>query len=332
MAHHTGTHIIFASCRAILGPHIWQNGAKKTTEMAHLDITHYQSLSKEEEMAIENQANRIIVDCNPIQKSLMDKAEAERQFGFRLYQGGVVPGNELRVVNIEGVDTEACCGTHCDSTGEVGWIKLVKTQRISDGIVRLYYVAHEKAITKMNDEQGILNDLCEMWSIDKGSLVQTGQRFFGEYKKNNALIDKQDKQILSLQIKYVLNTPKEQEFFFTHTDADAPTMYFSFLPMYAHSLKESGKGVIFIGGNYVIGLLGTKDNKALVTKIEEACKGMSKKPVKMILKDKVAFDAKIKGKKKVETKEISMFNVTGSDFKFETLAEIMKEFKVAELD
>jgi len=47
----------------------------------------------------------------------------------------------LRVVNIAGIDTEACCGTHCDSTAEVGWIKIVKTQRISDGIVRLYYVA-----------------------------------------------------------------------------------------------------------------------------------------------------------------------------------------------
>lgn len=45
-AHHTATHIIFASCRKVLGPHIWQNGAKKTTEKAHLDITHYCSLTK----------------------------------------------------------------------------------------------------------------------------------------------------------------------------------------------------------------------------------------------------------------------------------------------
>jgi alanyl-tRNA synthetase len=51
---------VFASCRKVLGPHVWQNGAKKTTEVAHLDITHYQSLTKEEERAIENQANRII--------------------------------------------------------------------------------------------------------------------------------------------------------------------------------------------------------------------------------------------------------------------------------
>jgi Alanyl-tRNA synthetase len=50
----------------------------------------------------------------------MDKTDAEIQYGFSLYQGGIVPGNNLRVVNIEGTDTEACCGTHCDNTAEVG--------------------------------------------------------------------------------------------------------------------------------------------------------------------------------------------------------------------
>ena len=85
MANHTGTHIIFASCRKVLGPHIWQHGAKKTTEMAHLDITHYQSLTKEQEMEIENTANRIINGCSRINKSFMDKAEAEKNYGFHLY-------------------------------------------------------------------------------------------------------------------------------------------------------------------------------------------------------------------------------------------------------
>ena len=92
-------------------------------------------------MEIENFANRTINNCTSITKGMMDKADAERDFGFTLYQGGVVPGNELRIVNIEGVDTEACCGTHADNTAEVGWIKILKTQRISDGIVRLEYVA-----------------------------------------------------------------------------------------------------------------------------------------------------------------------------------------------
>lgn len=48
MCHHTGTHIVFAAARRVLGQHVWQNGAKKTVEQAHLDITHYRALTEEE--------------------------------------------------------------------------------------------------------------------------------------------------------------------------------------------------------------------------------------------------------------------------------------------
>ena len=49
---HTGTHIVYAAARRTLGPHVWQHGAKKTTEYAHIDITHYSSISKDIEMKI----------------------------------------------------------------------------------------------------------------------------------------------------------------------------------------------------------------------------------------------------------------------------------------
>jgi alanyl-tRNA synthetase len=132
---------VFAAARKVLGPHVWQNGAKKTEDMAHLDITHYKGLTFEEEVAIEKEANRIIMSGYNIRKYFLDKAEAEKNFGFTLYQGGVVPGNNLRIVQIENTDVEACCGTHHDNTSEVGIIKMIKSQRVSDGIVRLYYVA-----------------------------------------------------------------------------------------------------------------------------------------------------------------------------------------------
>lgn len=67
-AFHTGTHIVYAAARRVLGPHIWQNGAKKTETYAHLDITHYSSISKEIEMEIENEANKIILEGHPISK------------------------------------------------------------------------------------------------------------------------------------------------------------------------------------------------------------------------------------------------------------------------
>jgi len=58
----------------VLGPHVWQHGAKKTIENAHLDITHFNSLTKDEEIAIENEANKIILSGKQISKSFMDKA------------------------------------------------------------------------------------------------------------------------------------------------------------------------------------------------------------------------------------------------------------------
>lgn len=77
---------------------MWQHGAKKTIKQAHLDITHYSSLTKQQILDIQNEANQIILRSKDIHKSLVDKASAEREHGFKLYQGGVVPGNELRVV------------------------------------------------------------------------------------------------------------------------------------------------------------------------------------------------------------------------------------------
>lgn len=133
--------------------------------MAHLDVTHFSSLTKEKEIEIENAANKIILSNKSISKGFMDKSKAEKEYGFRLYQGGIVPGNSLRVVNIEDTDVEACCGTHCDQTSEVGWIKLIKTTRISDGILRLYYVAGDRSIDRLNNETKIINSLVRLWKV-----------------------------------------------------------------------------------------------------------------------------------------------------------------------
>ena len=94
-----------------------------------------------------------------------------------------MPGNSLRVVNIEGVDTEACCGTHADNTSEVGWVRILRSSRISDGIVRLEYVAQERAIEALNSEADILQDLCEAWGVNQEQIKDTALRFFHDSKR-----------------------------------------------------------------------------------------------------------------------------------------------------
>lgn len=68
---------------------------------------------------------------------------------------------------------EACCGTHCDNTAEVGWIRLIKTSRISDGILRLYFVAGERTIATLNTDTRLISDLLNLWGISKNHVMVT---------------------------------------------------------------------------------------------------------------------------------------------------------------
>ena len=141
--HHTATHILNTAARVNLGSWVWQNSAYKEEKYARLDITHHSALNKEELERIEKTANSVVRKDLPVNIRTYDRGEAEREYTFRIYQGGVVPSNNVRIVNIEGWDIEACGGTHVRKTGEIGFIKITKADRIQDGVVRLDFVAGE---------------------------------------------------------------------------------------------------------------------------------------------------------------------------------------------
>ncbi len=146
MRHHTATHITLGAARKVLGNHVWQTGAHKAEDEARLDITHYDSLSDEEVRRIEKLANDIVLSDRKVTTKFLPREIAERRYGFRLYQGGSVPGANLRVVEIPDWDIEACGGTHCARTSEAGLIKILRSTRIQDGVVRLEYAAGSSAL------------------------------------------------------------------------------------------------------------------------------------------------------------------------------------------
>jgi len=75
-----------------------------------------------------------------------DRGDAEQKYGFRIYQGGVVPVKSVRIVSIEDKDIEACGGTHVKKTGDIELIKIKRTKRIQDGVVRLEFVSGKGAL------------------------------------------------------------------------------------------------------------------------------------------------------------------------------------------
>ena len=147
--HHTATHVLNSASRNALGSWVWQNSAFKEETYGRLDITHHSTLTREEVKKIERMANWVIRENHPVIIKTYDRGDAEEQFSFRIYQGGIVPTSNVRIVNINGWDIEACGGTHVKSTGEIGLVKIVKSERIQDGVVRLEFVAGEAAVSYM---------------------------------------------------------------------------------------------------------------------------------------------------------------------------------------
>ncbi len=138
---HTGTHILNASSREVLGSWVWQHSAFKDRDHARLDITHHSSLTDAQVRQIEDAANGMVGEDLPVGVQYLDRGSAERRYGFRIYQGGVVPVKSVRIVSIGDRDVEACGGTHVGKTGEIGLIKITRTKRIQDGVVRLEFVS-----------------------------------------------------------------------------------------------------------------------------------------------------------------------------------------------
>ena len=184
MQHHTATHLMNGALREVLGPHVWQAGAYKAPEAARIDVTHYKALSKEELHRVERRVNEVVRADRPVKSYFESRSEAERRFGFTLYQGGAVPGKELRIVEVEGFDVEACGGTHCTHTSEVGAISVLDVERIQDGIVRLTFASGERALDLREEHEEILKEAARRLGVPVGQLPDGIERLLSEVEEN----------------------------------------------------------------------------------------------------------------------------------------------------
>jgi len=199
MDNHTAIHIVGGSAREILGPHIWQAGSNKGAKYARLDITHHSRLSRTQLDAIEDRANEIVDSAINIEKLVLDRKEADKMFGFEIYQGGPPRHKEIRVIKIGDFDVQACGGTHHDSTISVGEIRVVRSSQVQDGVERLQVVAGETAREHARQQERLLDDSSEILGVEPGDLPRTVSRFFEEWKSQKKKIESLEAEIIRLK-------------------------------------------------------------------------------------------------------------------------------------
>jgi len=244
MRHHTATHIILHAAQEVLGAHIHQAGAQKGSETSRVDIRHFKHITPEELKRIEVCANQIVMENAPVYISWEDRTRAEQKYGFGLYQGGVPPGKDIRVVQVAG-DVEACAGTHCRSTGEVGPIAILRVEHIQDGIERLEFSAGIAAIYAMQHVKDLLTESAETLSVQQENLPGSVTRFFTEWKEQRKDIERLQQKVVDLEAQQL-----EAEEVAGHRvvvkQVDLPPQE---LVALASRLAESGEIALLVGGN-----------------------------------------------------------------------------------
>ena len=199
MDHHTAVHIVGGSARAILGPHIWQAGSNKGGRYARIDLTHYSRLSRGDLDKIEDHANDIIAKNPVVEKLVLDRAEADLQFGFELYQGGPPKHSQIRIIKIGEHDVQACGGTHHDNTGEVAELRIIRSSQVQDGVERLQIVAGETAREHARIQERLLNESSEVLGVSPEDLPSAVSRFFDEWKSQQKKIESLESEIVRLR-------------------------------------------------------------------------------------------------------------------------------------
>ncbi|WP_435126553.1 alanine--tRNA ligase [Halobaculum sp. D14] len=198
MRHHTATHVIGHAARQVLGEHVRQAGAQKGIESSRLDLTHYDRISREEVKEIERVANDLIRQNLPVKQEWPDRHAAESEYGFDLYQGGIPPGEEIRVIKV-GSDVQACGGTHVAHTGDIGTVKVLKTEPVQDGVERVVFAAGEAALDATHRTEDALYDAADVLDVDPQDVPETAERFFTEWKERGKTIDRLKEELAELR-------------------------------------------------------------------------------------------------------------------------------------
>jgi len=145
---HTGTHLLHAALREVLGKHVKQAGSLNDATRLRFDFSHFTSVADEELQEIEEIVNRQVLGNTKVE-TLVDVPidVAVNELGAMALFGEKY-GDRVRVVKIGDFSTELCGGTHTAATGEIGLIKVVGENSVSSGVRRVEAVSGTGALTE----------------------------------------------------------------------------------------------------------------------------------------------------------------------------------------
>ena len=177
---HTATHLMHKALKSILGDHVNQAGSLVHSDYLRFDLTHFEKITSQEIKDVEGMVNEQILLNTKLDVSLQSFDDAKEAGAEALF--GEKYGDEVRVVQVGDYSMELCGGTHVDRTGDIGSFKITEESSLSSGVRRVVAVTGEKAVSRMQVNASILNDLQSLLNTPPDGMVERIEGLFKEKK------------------------------------------------------------------------------------------------------------------------------------------------------
>lgn len=188
MRNHTGTHLLHAALRQVLGPQARQLGSLVNAEKLRFDFSHPQALTAAELRTLEDLVNAQILADTQVIKEEKPLEEAKKDGALAFF--GEKYGDLVRVVNIPGFSKEFCGGTHCASTGQIGLLIITSDSSIASGTRRIEALTGEGAMEYLRNLRAQVAELAMQLKTTPDKLGEKISRLADSVKK----LEKEKKQ------------------------------------------------------------------------------------------------------------------------------------------
>ena len=161
--HHTGTHLLHAALRKVLGTHVAQAGSLVAPDHLRFDFSHGAGLKDREVEQIEELVNEEVQKNTPLSREEMDLDAALKSGAMALF--GEKYSQRVCVVKIGDFSVELCGGTHLDATGQLGLLKVESEGAVAAGVRRIEAVTGTAALEAVARNEAALKEAAELLKI-----------------------------------------------------------------------------------------------------------------------------------------------------------------------
>ncbi len=182
MRNHTGTHLMHAALRNVLGTHVKQAGSLVAPDHLRFDFSHFASVDASELAEIEQQVNEEILRNQALSTDIMNIDDALAS-GALAFFGDKYPESNVRVVTIPDPSSprgfyskELCGGTHVIRTGEIGVFKITGEQSVAAGVRRIEAISGDQALAEYQRTLNTLRSVSQLLNAGEGDVIAALER------------------------------------------------------------------------------------------------------------------------------------------------------------